>query len=277
MSILKQEPVLTRQVRKTIEAIIAGEGVSPKPVYRMLEVLGFSFHRSGSHVTWKHPKGHRITIGRVHSKELLAYELTNVRNVLRELGFYDEEEVKEVLNEGKIRVKPSWEDTKNYHDERTLIEKELPKVNQLNMTKAQPTMQKLEGNQQAHEVLELMKRHGSMLQSIEEFLIKLGVQVEDVKSGLHKLHDAVLEIPAVAEPIKEQKPKMTPEELKAFRAETLRRVQQEAAKERTSAKLQQIKKAMQEHPQFKDNDVVLVGISGIGAVTVKKYREQGLL
>lgn len=114
------------------------------------------------------------------------------------------------------------------------------------------------------------KGFGSMLQSTQEFLLDLSLKIDNLKIPA-PAHISISEpIKAVKAP---EKPKKSPEEIKQFRMEHARKLQEK----RTQGLVDKVKQAQKIHPEFAKNPAVLSALSGVTLKAVQKYMEQGLI
>jgi predicted RNA binding protein YcfA (HicA-like mRNA interferase family) len=261
---------LSRQARKTIKAIQTEESVPSKSIQRVLECLGFKKKQTGTHQTWRHPKGYRTTIVyRNHDEGIWGYQLKQIRDLLNEIeakeGLFEapetlirDEELRMAHQFEKVKEKPTSTDIINWQDERVLQEKALPDLTKLDLTKLNEKNMIRAMSDSHVEMISYLKRLGSMVQSTQDYLIELSVKIDDFKT----LNSQTASVP-----------KLTAEEIKAKKEANL-------GKGRAARELkivQKVKAAQAAHPQFAKNAAVLAGLSGVGVKTIEKYIVQGLV
>jgi predicted RNA binding protein YcfA (HicA-like mRNA interferase family) len=260
------QPGISRQARKTIDAIKTTECVPTKSVHRLLECLGFKRGQTGSHQTWRHPKGYRVTlVNRCKDDGIWGHEIKKVRDLLTEIEIKERGGKSEMgmMNE-KTKEKLSGADVRNLVDNQVLAEKRLPNLTKIDLSNHEQRTMIKNLSDAFNEQAAYLQRLGSMVQSVQEYLIELGVKVENGQ---------ITEPVQPAKPVVEVKPKLTPEERKAKFIENGKRT----GEKRKAEAIAKIKTAQKNFPQLAKNYMAIAAIAGSCPATVKKYYKEGLV
>lgn len=254
---------ISRQGRKTIEAIKTLESVPKKQVYNLLDNLGFKRSQTGSHQIFRHPKGFRIVFAITQKdKDFWGWSLKSVRNLLNEI----EEENSVALSNEKLREKHTPAEVANWKDSQVLAEKNIPNLTKIDLTgMEQKTVLKTLSDAHNSMVLYLQKL-GSMMQSTQEYMLDLGVKMDNFKAA-PVTQIAKVKTPA---PVKE---KLSPEARLAIQKEAMKKAHQV----KQDNKIAKIKAMQKVHPNFAKNAGVLAALSGVGQDTIENYIKKGLV
>jgi len=300
---------ITRQGWKTIEQIRTTENVKKKAAIHLLNSMGFKMHQTGSHQTWRHPKGYRIGFPvRTGQKDLWGYQLKAIRDLLDEieekekvslkptrLNFEEAAEIRNLYQNGwtkeeladryKVGVsciknviyEVSWRSKEPMAMHYEKGREKLTQSEVTNLKDSQYLMEKNLPNLTKVDLSGLEQRQA--LKLIGEYLQKLGSMVQSTQEYMLELGVKLdgIKTPTlslVPEPqTKPEKKKLTPEERKAIMQEIGKRT----GEKKKNEIIERVKSIQRKHPEYAKNAKILAAMAQSNFSTISKYMKEGLI